>query len=306
MAINAATGEDSRQKKKKHGGTVNTQVMDPNVGTQTQSATNTQGTTIGRAERDDAAQIDTTKQAEFRQKQMDFANQLQQQMSGGGGPSIAQLQFQKNADSNIANQMAIARSGGGPLAMRQAMMNTASLNQQAANQSAQIREQEMMDAQNQLANVLNQGRTSDINLAENQAGLNEQATLANQSATNNRNIVQGQLNTSIQNTNTSASATVRAAQATASGMTGAASIAANASKYGVDAANYRFNEGAMLGLDQGANSAAMAAAGGNYSADMQANAANANQAQNFGNFVTGVGTGIASYASGQPGKGGGK
>jgi hypothetical protein len=78
-----------------------------------------------------------------------FAEQLRQQ-SLGQGPSIAQQQLQTGTNRNIsqlAGQVAASRSMNPALAQRSAMQQQADASQQAAGQSAQLRAQEMQQAQ---------------------------------------------------------------------------------------------------------------------------------------------------------------
>lgn len=283
---------------------------DPNA---IQQATNTSGTTIGKAQTDSAAQattaqIDTTAELQFRQKQMDFANMLQAQISGTGGASPAMLQFQQSTDSAIATQMAIARSGGGPLAMHQALSNTATITQTAANQAGQLRAQETLNAQGQLADVINQGRSSDINLAENQAqlqettnttnaGLTEQQNIANMQAINNRNTVQGQLNTSIANTNTQANASITSASISASGAVRAAGEMAAAQNNATAATNYRFNAGMLYSMDQQNYVDNMGVASGQFGNQNTTNAANQAINHNTQGAIGNAGTAIAGAST---------
>lgn len=230
--------------------------QDPLVATQGTSSTgDTGGIQIGQMQTVNAAQIDQTQEAQFRAQQQAFATQLQNQINGVG-PSLAGLQYQQASDANIAQQMAVANSGGGALARRTAANNVATLGQQAALGSAQTRIQEEQNAQSQLGNVLNAGRTSDIGLAENQAQLTQGATLSNQAAVNQRTLSQADIARSISQ-----------AKINASAITGAASISANASMYATDAANYRFNEGESLTQDQNAVNNTTNATAANYAAD---------------------------------------
>lgn len=216
---------------------------------------------IGDAQQVTASTIDQAQQAEFRQKQIDLANALQDQLAGKG-VSLAALQEQAATDRAIKQQYGLALANRGlssGLASRQAALNVADLSAQAANASAQMRAQDQLNAQNTLGNVLSTGRAGDIDLAEQQAKINQEAALANagyvnqfklsqadliqkameanQNAFNSRQIAQGQINGGIQQASIGASATVRAA-----------GIGASASRYATDAANYRFNQ--QLGFDQ--------------------------------------------------------
>lgn len=90
--------------------------------------------------------------------------------------------------------MALARSGGGALARRQAQINSAGIQQEAARQSGLLRMAEALQAQQALGGVLEQGRGADINLATNQAQLNQQAGITNAGAYNLALAQQAQLN----------------------------------------------------------------------------------------------------------------
>src|SRR5690606_30060428 len=72
---------------------------------------------------------------------------------------VAQAQLQSATDQNIAQQMSMAASARGAnvgLTQRGAMMNAATAQQQAANQSAIIRAQEMQQAQQNMMSNLSQ------------------------------------------------------------------------------------------------------------------------------------------------------
>jgi hypothetical protein len=71
----------------------------------------------------------------------------------GETPSFAQAMLQQETDRNIANQQALAASTRGrdpSVAARQAMNNTAALNQQAVGQSTMLRAQEIEQARSGL------------------------------------------------------------------------------------------------------------------------------------------------------------
>lgn len=141
---------------------------------------------IGTAAQAQAAQaqgatIDPSQQAQFRAGQTSLAAALQAQ-AAGQGPSLAQSQLQSATDRNIAQSMALAasqRGVGAGQGLRSIQQNAAMANQQAARQSAEIRAQEQMAAQQQLAGVLQGARQQDIGLATDQAGLTQQANLTN-------------------------------------------------------------------------------------------------------------------------------
>jgi hypothetical protein len=142
------------------------------------------------------AKINTAPQDQVRSQQMALISALQAQ-AAGNGPSLAQTQLRSATDANIAQAMALAASqrGGsaGGLGLRQINQQTSNLNQQAATQSALLRAQEQMAAQQQLAGVLDTTRGADIGLATNQASFNQQASLSNQQALNQAKLAQAQL-----------------------------------------------------------------------------------------------------------------
>lgn len=110
-----------------------------------------------------------------------LSNQLQAQTLGQG-PSLAQGQFQQNLDQSIAAQQALATSArGGNIAgaQRQAAMNTGNLNLQGAQQAAQLRQQEQLQAQGLLGQTSSTMRGQDIGLATSQAGLTQQGNIFN-------------------------------------------------------------------------------------------------------------------------------
>lgn len=142
-----------------------------------------------------AASIDQSQQAQFRAGQSGLAAQLQAQ-AAGQGPSLAQSQLQQGTNRNIAQAMALAASQRGSTAgqgLRQIAQQTTAANQQAAQQSADLRMQEQMAARQQLAGVLGQGREADIGLAASQAQLQQQAALQNADAANTAGLAQAQL-----------------------------------------------------------------------------------------------------------------
>lgn len=99
-------------------------------------------------------------------------NQLRQQASGAG-PSLAVMQYQKANQQAMSNQLAMARSQGSPGAAYQASNNMGRIDEGMAQGSAQMRLQEQMAAQAQLANAL--GTVSGQDLQRQQA--NQQAYL---------------------------------------------------------------------------------------------------------------------------------
>ena len=98
----------------------------------------------------------------FRANQQDLIDRLQQQ-AAGQGPSVSQLQLQQATDRNMAQQQSMAQSGRGnaTLANIIAANNGNNFGQAAAQQAAQGRIQEQLNAQNALGSNIAWGRTAD-------------------------------------------------------------------------------------------------------------------------------------------------
>jgi hypothetical protein len=138
---------------------------------------NTQGPQAGQT------QIATGPQDQVRAQQMAFANALQAQANGTGGPTAAQAQLQAGTDASINSALALAhsqRGGNSSVAMKNALMQNGQTMQSASNQATQLRAQEQQAAQMQLGSALSGVRGQDLGLATSQAGLNQQTALANQ------------------------------------------------------------------------------------------------------------------------------
>lgn len=113
--------------------------------------------------------LDTAPQAQSRQMQLDLAKALQQQAAGGGPPSIAQQMLANQTSQNILNAQSQAASMRGvnpAMALRMQQGQAANLNQQAANQGAMLRSQEILNAQQALGGLAGGMRGQDIGLAE--------------------------------------------------------------------------------------------------------------------------------------------
>jgi hypothetical protein len=120
--------------------------------------------------------------------------QLAGQAAGTSGPSAADLQYQAQLGQSIAAQQGIAATQGGrnpALANRQAAINAATMTQTGANQAAQTRVQEQLNAENLLgtvgANVQGQALSqAQLQAQQNQynTGNAQQVNLANASAAN--------------------------------------------------------------------------------------------------------------------------
>lgn len=128
--------------------------------------------------------------AEYRTRQSALASSLEASASGQG-PSLADAQLQRANEAAIKTQAALAASarGGNPiLAQRQAAMNTATIQQDNAAKSAELRLSEALQARGQLGQVLDSARGQDISVATAQAGLNQDAAKTNAGAQNTANL----------------------------------------------------------------------------------------------------------------------
>lgn len=106
------------------------------------------------------------------QGQQQLAQMLFQQAMGQG-PSAAQAQLQAGNAAAINAQMAMARSGGNPNAMRGAMFNAAGITQQNANAAAQLRAQEMLAGRQLYGDQLATARGQDIQNQQYNAGMQQ-------------------------------------------------------------------------------------------------------------------------------------
>lgn len=143
-------------------------------------------------------------------QQQSFAQMLQQQASGQGGPTMADSQIQSATANNNANAAGFAASqkGNNPaLAARQAMMAQAGNNQAAAGQAASTRTQEQLNAQSQEGSAL-QGAAGTAG-TEAGAGTSEMGTAGSITNSSNANILNNQesedkINAGVAAANTSA------------------------------------------------------------------------------------------------------
>lgn len=120
-----------------------------------------------------AIYADPKQQAQFRDMQMQQAQQLQRIASGqqqGAGELAVQRQMQ-NAVAAQQAQARMARGGNSGLAYRQAANNTANMGLAGAGQAQQAQLQDQQQAQQALMASLNQGRSGDLNLATTNANL---------------------------------------------------------------------------------------------------------------------------------------
>lgn len=131
---------------------------------------------------------------QFRNGQLGLVNALQAQ-AAGAGPSLAENTLRQAQEANVARQMGVTAAGGGnpAVAQRAAMNYAATAQRQAGSDAANIRTQEQLNAQAQLANALAGGRAQDIGVASTQAGFDQQSILANQGARNTFGLEQGRM-----------------------------------------------------------------------------------------------------------------
>lgn len=126
------------------------------------------------AERANATTLDQQQQAEFRQNQKTLLGYLNGAIDGTA-PSVAKLQLDEATQRNEANQLGLAsaasRGGNSALAMRTAANNIGMINQKAAADAALLRAQEIATARGQYGEVANSGRTTDVSIAGQNAGL---------------------------------------------------------------------------------------------------------------------------------------
>lgn len=182
------------------------------------------GTRIGQSQQIGSSVIDQAASNEIRARQLGLADVLNNTISGQG-PSVAESQLRQEADRNasrIQGQVAAATTNPAQRA-RMAAMGAAEIQGQTNQQAATLRAQEQLAARSQLTDLLQGTRTSDLGVATNQAGLQQQANLANQQAVNERNAQNAQLQAGIEQARLGANAT-----------SSAAGSAARANMYGDD------------------------------------------------------------------------
>lgn len=112
-----------------------------------------------------------------------FAQTLQDRAMGNG-PSVAEQQLQRTTDKNISQQMAMAKSGGNPAAMRGAMYGAGDANQMAAGQGAELRAAEMLKAGEQYGDFMQGARSGDMQMEAQRDDLIRQYTAAGMDAQN--------------------------------------------------------------------------------------------------------------------------
>jgi len=174
---------------------------------------------VGRTPAATAGQINFTPQQvqaniseDFRNAQMGLMQQLQLQ-AAGQGPSVAQNQLQQGMEANIAaQQAALAGTRGGAMGQagmaRNVAQQGAQIQAQTNQQAANLRLQEQLGAQQNLAGLSQQARQGDIqtgfgqadlaqqyqnlsaNVAGQQAGFDTQTNIANMGVASAENIQQ--------------------------------------------------------------------------------------------------------------------
>lgn len=137
-------------------------------------------TAIGSVKDPKAALIDQSQQGQFRDFQTNLASQLAAQ-AAGQGPSLAAMQLKQGQEANLAAtmaQLASQRGGANPAMARATMQTAAEIQGKAAQEAAQARLAEQLQAQQVLGQVAGQGRAADVEIAQQQAALNQQVALA--------------------------------------------------------------------------------------------------------------------------------
>jgi hypothetical protein len=121
-----------------------------------------------------AVQVDPGMQAQFRDQQMAQAGRLAQ-IAQGQQQGAGELAAQRQANRAVAQQQAMARMGRGqPGMQRAAARNVADLGTSAAGQSQLAALQDQQSANNQLGQLLGQGRSQDQAIAAQNAQFQQQ------------------------------------------------------------------------------------------------------------------------------------
>jgi hypothetical protein len=154
------------------GGYLSSQYQDSAIKTQERETPQAQRTRLGQA-----AQLDPSQQAQFRNQQMAQANRLGA-IASGQQQGAGELAAQRQANRSIAQQQAMARMGRGQAgAGRMAARNVADIGTSAAGQSQVAALQDQQAANAQLGSVLAQGREADIGMAGQNAQFQQQQML---------------------------------------------------------------------------------------------------------------------------------
>ncbi len=145
-------------------------------------------TRVGNVAQGVGAQIAMGPQDQWRQRELELADQAQRVASGqqmGAGEMAVRRQMAQAA----AQQQSMAASSRGAnagIAARAAARGLGANSVNAAGASGQAAMQDQGAARNLLAGVIGQGRGADIGLAQGQAGMNQQMNMANLDAQNQK------------------------------------------------------------------------------------------------------------------------
>lgn len=152
------------------------------------------GPQLGDAFATNAAYLDPTYDADYRNKQLALLAALERRASGQD-PSLAKLNVQENFDRIIASQRgAAAASRGNPaLAMRLSAIQGGELQQQASREGVRAALEERYATEQQIASVSAQGREAEFQRSATQAQLEQQAAALTAQAQNERTVQQGEL-----------------------------------------------------------------------------------------------------------------
>lgn len=193
--------------------------------------------------------LDQSQSNQFRQGQQSLVGQLQAQ-ANGTGPSLAQNQLQLATNRNIAQQLGVAATTSGQMngaaSLRQSALSSAAANQGLAQNSATLRLQEQLQAQQELNDALSSGRSQDLSAATTQAGLTQQTALANQNASNNQNALQA----NILQGNQSATNANMLAQSQLNQQTNLANQTSAFNQQQINDANQQYYQGQALGIGE--------------------------------------------------------
>jgi hypothetical protein len=155
--------------------------MDPNAKAATAAPVGAlEKTTLGTVKDPKAALISMAQQGQFREYQSGLAAQLAAQ-AAGQGPSLAVNALKQGQEANLAAtmaQQASLRGAAAPGMARATMQTAAEIQGKAAQEAAQARLAEQMQAQQLLGQVSGAAREQDIGLAVQQAQLKQQTALA--------------------------------------------------------------------------------------------------------------------------------
>ncbi len=121
--------------------------------------------------------IGTGPQDQARAQQMTLGNAVMNRALGQGGPSVAELQMQQGQDAALQSALAasVSRPQGSVAGMQRNLARTvADSSQQVNRDTAMLRAQEQIGAENTAANIVAGSRGQDIGLATSQAQLQVQ------------------------------------------------------------------------------------------------------------------------------------